>query len=166
MGWGIGGGEGVTVGVIGGVILARTGGPEVRIDVGEDAVAQFDGGEAFFLFGRDGAVRFQMLPDGFELVELVHVGLEAKLGVVSGSAGRDEELPVGGLEEEKLAAELLDDALGGGLAGVAVGLPCGGGAKVADVELGGIDLGVRPGGVQDSSRRSWCPRLPRSLRAS
>ena len=36
----------------------------------------------------------------FELVELVHVGLEAELGVVAGGAGGDEELPVGGFEQE------------------------------------------------------------------
>ncbi len=127
-------------------MLAGAGGPEVGVDVGEDAVAHFDGGEAFGLFGGDGSVGFQMLVDGLELVELVHVGLEAELGVVAGGAGGDEELPVGGFEEEELAAELFDDALGDGLGGVVVGFPFAGGADVAEVELGGIDLGVGPGG--------------------
>ena len=130
-----------------GAVLAGTGGPEVGVDVGEDAVADFDGGEAFFLFGGDGLVGLQVLVDGLELVELIDVGFEAELGVVTGGSGGDEELPVGGFEEEELAAELFDDALGGGLEGMAVGLPCAGGAEVAEVELGGIDLGVGPGGV-------------------
>ena len=56
-------------------------------------------------------VGLEVLPDGLELVELVVVGFEAELGVVSGGAGGDEELPVGGFEQEELAAELLDDAL-------------------------------------------------------
>jgi len=38
------------------------------------------------------------------------VGEEADFGVVAGGSGGDEELPVGGLEQEELAAELFDDA--------------------------------------------------------
>ena len=62
------------------------------------------------------AVGLRVLPDGFELVELVVVGVEAELGVVARGAGGDEELPVGGFEEEEFAAELFDDAFGRGLA--------------------------------------------------
>ena len=94
------------------------------------------------LFGGDGAGGLEGLPDGFDLVELVVVGEEAELGVVAGGAGGDEELPVGGLEQKELAAELLHDALAEG--GVA---PLAGGADVAGVELGGIDVGVGPGGL-------------------
>ncbi len=140
-------GGGVGVGRVRGAVLAGAGGPEVGVDVGEDAVALFDGGEAGFLLQADGLVGFEVLPDGFELVELIHVGLEAEFGVVSRCTRRDEELPVGGFEEQELAAELFDDALGGGLVGVTVGFPGAGGADVAEVELGGIDLGVGPGGV-------------------
>ena len=78
----------------------------------------------------------------FELVELVVVGEEADLGVVAGGAGGDEELPVGGFEQEEFAAELLDDAS----AEVGVVAPLAGGADFADVELGGVDVGVGPGG--------------------
>ena len=81
------------------------------VDVGEDVVAEFYFGEAGFLLWGDGAGGFEGLVDGFELVELVVVGEEADLGVVAGGSGGDEELPVGGFEEEKLAAELLQDAL-------------------------------------------------------
>ncbi len=70
------------------------------------------------------------------------MGEEADLGVVAGGSGGDEELPVGGFEEEELAAELLHDALAEG--GVA---PVAGGADVAGVELGGVDVGVGPGGL-------------------
>ena len=87
-----------------------------------------------------------MLVDGLEFVELVDVGFEAELGVVSCGPRCDEELPVRRFEQEKLAAELFDQALGDRLKGVAIGLPCGSGADVAEVELGGIDLGVGPGG--------------------
>ncbi len=70
------------------------------------------------------------------------MGEEADLGVVAGGAGGDEELPVGGFEEEKFAAELLHDALAeGGVAPVACG------ADFAGVELGGVDVGVGPGGL-------------------
>ncbi len=70
------------------------------------------------------------------------MGEEADLGVVAGGSGGDEELPVGGFEEQELAAELFHDA--GALRGVA---PAAGGADVAGVELGGVDVGVGPGGL-------------------
>ena len=87
--------------------FVRAGGPEGGVDVGEDAVAEFDCGEAFAHVFVEGAVGFEGLPDGLEFVELVVVGEEAELGVVAGGAGGDEELPVGGFEQEELAAELL-----------------------------------------------------------
>ena len=70
------------------------------------------------------------------------MGVEAELGVVAGGAGGDEELPVGGLEQQELAAELLDDALAE--VGVA---PVAGGADFAGEVFGGVDVGVGPGGV-------------------
>ena len=65
-----------------------------------------------------------------------------RLGVVAGGSGGDEELPVGGFEQEELAAELLDDARAA--LGVA---PFACGCDVAGGELGGIDVGVGPGGL-------------------
>src|SRR5260370_228580 len=56
--------------------------------------------------------------------------------------GGDEELPVGGFEEEERAAELLQDSLAEGGAA-----PVAGGADLAGVELGGVDVGVGPGGL-------------------
>src|SRR6267143_1167627 len=91
--------------------LLCSGGPVARIDVGEDAVAAFDLGEAVALGHGERAGGFEALPDGFDLVELVVVGEEADLGVVARGSGGDEELPVGGFEQEELAAELLQDAL-------------------------------------------------------
>ena len=76
------------------------------------------------------------------LEELVVVGEEADLGVVARGAGGDEELPVGGFEQQELAAELFHDARA--QLGVA---PLAGGADLADVELGGVDVGVGPGGL-------------------
>ncbi len=169
---GIGGGERVAVGSVGGVgrarsaVLAGAGGPEVGVDVGEDAVAFFDGGEAGFLFRGDGVVGFEMLPDGLELVELVDVGLEAELGVVAGGAGGDEELPVGGFEQEELAAELLDDALGDRLVGVAVGFPVCRRCRRRGGRARRDRSGRRSRRFRGSSRRGWCLRRPRSLRAS
>src|ERR1700712_482121 len=67
-------------------------GPEAGVDVGEDAVANFDGDEALFLLLREAAVGGVAEPCFFELVELVVVGVEAEFGVVAGGAGGDEEL--------------------------------------------------------------------------
>ena len=50
--------------------LARAGGPEPGIDVGEDAVAQLNGREPLFLLQRDAVVGFVGKPDGFQFVEL------------------------------------------------------------------------------------------------
>ena len=90
--------------------LRGTSGPEAGIDVGEDAVAEFDLVEAAGQVLIEGAVVLECLPNGFEFEELVVVGEEAGLGVVAGGAGGDEELPVGGFEQQQLAAELLYDA--------------------------------------------------------
>src|SRR6185312_839017 len=71
--------------------------------------------------------------------ELIIVGEEANLRVVAGRAGGDEELPIGGLEQQKLAAELLHDAFAEGAV-----TPASGGAGLAGVEFGGIDVRVGP----------------------
>jgi hypothetical protein len=63
--------------------------PEAGVDVGEDAVAELDFGEAGVLGSGEGAGGFEALPDGFDLVELVVVGEEADFGVVAGCAGGD-----------------------------------------------------------------------------
>ena len=84
--------------------------PQAGIEVGEDVVAELDLSEAGFLSKGETARLFEGLVDGFDLVELVVMGEEANLGVVARGSGGDEELPVGGLEEEEFAAELLDDA--------------------------------------------------------
>ena len=136
------GGAGLRVAAVARAVLACAGGPEAGIDVEEDVVAEFDGGEADLLIGGDGVVGLEVLPDGLELVELVVVSFEAEFGVVAGGSGGDEELPVGGLEEEEFAAELFDDALAEG--GV---VPLAGSADVAEVKLGGVDVGVGPGGL-------------------
>ena len=115
------------------------GGPEARIDVGKDAVTAFYFGEAVLLGFGECAGGFVALPDGLDLVELIVVGEEADFGVVARGSGGDEELPVGGFEEEEFAAELLDDSLA--LGGVS---PVTGGRHVAGVELGGVDVGVGP----------------------
>jgi len=94
------------------------------------------------LSGKDGAVGFEVLVDGFEFVELVVVGGEAEFGIVACGSGGDEELPVGGFEEKEFAAELFNDAF----AETSV-FPFARGADFAGVELGGIDVGVSPGGV-------------------
>jgi hypothetical protein len=116
--------------------------PEAGVDVGEDAVAIFDLSETCLLRGGEGAGEFEALPDSLDLVELIVMGEETDLSVVAGGAGGDQELPVGGLEEKKFAAELLYDA--GALRSVAP-LACS--ADLAGVELGGIDVGVGPAGV-------------------
>ena len=51
-----------------------SGDPEARIDVGKDAVAAFDFGEAVVLSFGECAGGFEALPDGFDLVELIVVG--------------------------------------------------------------------------------------------
>ena len=85
-------------------------GPESGVEVGEDAVTVFDLGEAGGHVFVEDAVVLEGLPDDLEFEELVVVGEEAGLGVVARGAGGDEELPVGGFEEEEFAAELLSDA--------------------------------------------------------
>ena len=82
--------------------------------MGEDAVALLNGGQAGLHMGVELAVGGVGLPDLLELEELFVVGEEAELGVIAGGAGGDEELPVGGLEQEQLAAELLGDFGGEG----------------------------------------------------
>src|SRR5271170_2432413 len=116
--------------------------PEAGIDVGEDAVALFDFGQTRLLGFSDCAGCFEGLPESFDFVELIVVGEEADLGVVAGGAGGYEELPVGGFEEEELAAELLHDAKA-----EVGGAPKGGGADVASVDLGRVDVGVGPTGI-------------------
>jgi len=118
------------------------GGPEAGIDFGEDAVALFDFGEAGLLGFGDRAGRFVGLPDGFDFVELIVMGEEADFGVVACGTSGDEELPVGGFEEEEFAAELLHDAQGEGR-----GAPEASGADVARVGFGGVDVGVGPTGI-------------------
>ncbi len=124
------------------VRLFGSGGPVAGVDVEEDAVATLDLGEAVVLGFGEGADGFEALPDGFDFVELVVVGEEANLRVVAGGSGGDEELPVGGFEEEELAAELFCDSLT--QVGVA---PVTGGADFAGVELGGVDVGLGPRGL-------------------
>src|SRR3981081_1395613 len=85
--------------------LFCSGGPEAGIDVGDSAGAGFDLGEALILRTGEDAGGFEALPDGFDLVELVVMGEEADLGVVARGSSGDEELPVGGFEEEEFAAE-------------------------------------------------------------
>ena len=116
-------------------------GPVGGVDIREDAVAFFDGGEAGGLVVVEGAVVLPGLPDGFDLGPLLVVGEEAELGVIAGGAGGDEELPVGGFEEEELAAELLHDL--GSKGGFS---PAAGGSDLASVKLGGVYVGVSPGG--------------------
>ncbi len=95
----------------GGVIVDRyrgvgAGGPEPGVDIGEDTVAKFDFGEARSLLGGEGAGAFEKFAHGLELLKLFVVGEETGFRVVAGSTGGDEELPVGGLKEKELAAEL------------------------------------------------------------
>ncbi len=87
------------------------------------------------------AVAAERVPERAEFVELIAVGVEAELGVIARGAGGDEELPVGGFEEQELAAELFDDAL----AEAAIA-PLGRCADLAAGELGGVELAVGPGG--------------------
>ena len=137
-----------------------SGGPEAGLDVGEDAVAAFDLGKAVFLSLGEGAGGFEALPDAFDLVELVVVGEETDLRVVARSSGGDEELPVGGFEQEEFAAELLNDALTeGGVSPMA----CGGRRRGCRARRG--RCGCRSRRSRGSSRPGWCLRLPRSLRA-
>ena len=114
-------------------------GPEAGVEVGEDAVAVLDLREAGGHVFVEGAVVLEGLPDGLEFEELVVVGEEAGFGVVARGAGGDEELPVGGLEQQELAAELLNDA--GAESGV---LPHAGGGDLTDVEFGRVDVGPGP----------------------
>src|SRR6187402_1241446 len=84
--------------------------PEVRVDVREDVVPHFDLRELDFFRFRDRAVSFEDLPERFHQEKVAVVIREAHLGVITCCSGGDEELPVGGLQKKKLAAQLFHDA--------------------------------------------------------